>query len=74
MTESVAIMDWGIAFRAEATRNIPSVSVVLSERFIGSSSRINRFGTSHWLTRLMTVPAASAGLGALDVANRRKIA
>ena len=71
MSDSSAIVDWGNAFRTEAIRNIPSVPVVLSARFIGRSSRINNLSKSHWLSRLITPPVTSVGMGALDDSTRR---
>ena len=71
LSDFFAIVDWGNAFRTEAIRNIPSVPVVLSGRFIGSSSRINNLSKSHWLSRLITPPVTSIGMGALDDFSRR---
>ena len=59
LSDFFAIVDWGNAFRTEAIRNIPSVPVGLSGRFIGSSSRISNWSGSHWLSRLITPPACS---------------
>ncbi len=71
LSDFIAIADWGNAFRTEAIRNIRSVPVVLSGRFIGSSSRINKLSKSHWLSRLITPPVTSIGMGALDDSTRR---
>ncbi len=54
LSDFFAIVDWGNAFRTEAIRNIPSVPVVRSGRFIGSFGRINNLSKSHWLSRLIT--------------------
>jgi hypothetical protein len=67
--DSIAAINWGSAFRAQAIRTIPDIPIVTSTGFVVGVGKIRAVRTPHWLSRFVTCPAASTAadrLGATD--------